>query len=207
MLDSLLLESPVHSHDSIAPPKKMMRMALSRKLTRSLTTRLANIAEDHSDEEPLHRDLHISMVGSEADSVLNGSPDKTGNTSSGLRTENSLYVFDLQRSQTGTYTNNAASDLLARSSSIVGGPGLFGQEGGGARSTQSRTMANIFKRNNQRTDSLIKTLFDSTVPPVAIRNCFRQLRKSDKKQFRWMTEAIEGFLDSDVEEALHKWKF
>ena len=39
------------------------------------------------------------------------------------------------------------------------------------RASQSRSMAdmcslsNTFKRSNQKTDSLIKTLFDSTVPP------------------------------------------
>ena len=30
------------------------------------------------------------------------------------------------------------------------------------------------------------------------------LKKSDKKRFIWMTEATEGFLDSDEEDALHK---
>lgn len=29
------------------------------------------------------------------------------------------------------------------------------------------------------------------------------LKKSDKKRFKWMTEATEGFLDSDEEDALH----
>lgn len=212
VLDSLLLESPLHSHESIAPPKKMVRMAMSRKLTRSLTTRLANIAEGHADDELAHRQIQINLGVSmvESDDELGGdgsqarAPDKTGTAPNKLEAKTSLNMVHLQRLQSSTYTNNqAGSDLFARSSSIVGGPGLFGQVSDASRSMQSRTMANIFKRNNQRTDSLIKTLFDSTVPPVAIRECFRLLRKSDKKKFQWMTEAIEGFLDSDVEESLH----
>jgi len=69
---------------------------------------------------------------------------------------------------------------------------------------QSHTAADIIKRNNQKTDSLVKTLYDSTVPPTIIRECFRLIKKSDKKQFKWLTEATEGFLDSDEEDNLHK---
>ena len=36
-----------------------------------------------------------------------------------------------------------------------------------------------------------------------IRECFRMLKRSDKKQYMWSTEATEGFLDSDEEESLH----
>lgn len=50
----------------------------------------------------------------------------------------------------------------------------------------------------------MKTLSDSIVPPPAIRECFRLLKKSDKKVFRKTTEVTEGFIDSDEEDALHK---
>ncbi len=68
---------------------------------------------------------------------------------------------------------------------------------------QQVALVDIIKRNNQRTDALVKTLFDSTVPSAKIRECSRMVRKSDKKTFRLMTEATEGFLDSDEEDALH----
>ena len=78
---------------------------------------------------------------------------------------------------------------------------------GGKKNKESRyqkvPLADIIKRNNQRTDALVKTLFDSTVPSARIRECSRMVRKSDKKTFRLMTEATEGFLDSDEEDALH----
>jgi hypothetical protein len=38
----------------------------------------------------------------------------------------------------------------------------------------------------------------------SIRQCFNMLKKSNKKGFTWMTEATEGFLDSDEEDALHR---
>jgi hypothetical protein len=102
----------------------------------------------------------------------------------------------------------------------------------GLKTFSSRSMTNIFQRSNQKTDALIKTLFDPTVPPVVrysphfdsllissfypfylmlsinqilqtIRECFRMLKRSDKKRYMWLTEATEGFLDSDEEESLH----
>ena len=36
-----------------------------------------------------------------------------------------------------------------------------------------------------------------------IRECFRMLKRSDRKHYTWLTEATEGFLDSDEEESLH----
>ena len=66
------------------------------------------------------------------------------------------------------------------------------------------TSADILKRNNLRTDALIKTLFDSTVPPPVIRDCFRMLKKSDKKEYAWITDLNEGALDSDEEMLLHE---
>ena len=36
----------------------------------------------------------------------------------------------------------------------------------GLKTFSSRSMTNIFQRSNQKTDALIKTLFDPTVPPV-----------------------------------------
>ena len=52
---------------------------------------------------------------------------------------------------------------------------------------------------------MVKTLFDGTVPPILIRECFQLLKKSDKKKFKWMTEATEGLanIDSDEEDELH----
>jgi len=79
---------------------------------------------------------------------------------------------------------------------------LQGQTGN-FKALMNSTSADMIKRNNQRTDALTKTLYDSTVPPVLIRECFTLLKKSDKKQFQWMTEATEGFLDSDEEASLH----
>jgi len=71
-------------------------------------------------------------------------------------------------------------------------------------SMDQQSDSDMIKRNKQRSDALFKTLFDSTVPPKIIREAFQLLKKSDKKRFIWMTEATEGFLDSDEEDALHK---
>jgi hypothetical protein len=50
----------------------------------------------------------------------------------------------------------------------------------------------------------VKTLFESTVPTAAVRECSSLLKKSDKKRYILMTEATEGFLDSDEEDSLHQ---
>jgi len=78
-------------------------------------------------------------------------------------------------------------------------PGVFGV--GDEQSNNE-----VAKRNSQRADSMVKTIFDSTVPPTVVRECFQLLKKADKKKFKWMTEATEGLanISSDEEDELHR---
>ena len=141
--DSLVLESPTHSHRVVGPPKRMK---------------------------------HWYKTG-QTDIV---SPEKwIGNGTETVEQDGS---GDLGMTQKGG---------AGRKPTLV-----FKQQ-------QSRSTASIFKRNNQRSEALVRTLFDFTIPPFALQDCFEMLKKRDKKRFLWMTEAAEGFLDSDEEDALH----
>lgn len=68
----------------------------------------------------------------------------------------------------------------------------------------TREYESTYNSNAQRTDAVVKTLFESTVPTAAVRECSSLLKKSDKKRYMLMTEATEGFLDSDEEDSLHQ---
>ena len=161
VLDSLLLESPLHSHKAVAMPRKLMKRLNN-------TLKLGDVAEMQEIESIRVTDQidgHTRPNSAADDSVLLCSSSNDQQDFEKLHKESRMNI--------------------------------------GFKEMQSSSMADVIKRNNQRTDSLVKTLFDSTVPPTIIRECFQLIKKGDQQKYRWMTEASEGFLDSDVEQSLH----
>jgi hypothetical protein len=126
-LDSLFLESPVHSHVALAPPIRMVWLAALGSLKSSDVNRASSESKITAGEGTLTR--HSFMRD-----VLNGK----------------LKMNETQRIHPMASGKKLSFDQAPHSS---------------ARASRSRSMANIFKHSNQKTDSLLKTLFDSTVPP------------------------------------------
>ena len=242
MLDSLLLESPAHSHGVVGAPRKMAvwfkrlgKIIAGTDTWQDDGTQTAEIwwkdvaysrgiflsADDNESgqldfEEFALLDIHhnvnraaLKRVFDEIDTDHNGSLDLeefTRYVQSGLH----LRLISSSQDPSGNVPGAAKDmslptpDTGALSAHKALQPEVGKEEKKtGLRPLHTKSMANIAKRNNQRTDALLKTLFDSTIPPLTIRDCTRMLKKVDKRRFMSMTEATEGFLDTDDEEELH----
>ena len=186
VLDSLSLESPFVSHQIIAPPIRITRQLLQsgRRGSTGQASR-SQSRESRRLRGAIGRILRSSSAEIDLESFRANAD------------ENEIQQLHAQLTRDATMKRFAPSDTQSR------GVVEKKQVGWAARELQSRSMANLSKRNNQRAEAMLKTLFDSTIPPMKIRECSRMLRKSDKIRFKRMTEMTEGMIDSDTEEALH----
>jgi len=127
-LDSLFLESPVHSHEALAPPIRMVWLAALGSLKSSDVNRASSESKITAGKGTLTRHLHTFMRD------LNGK----------LKLNETPRIHPMASGKKLSFHQAPHST---------------------ARASRSRSMANTFKHSNQKTEGLIKTLFDSTVPP------------------------------------------
>ena len=235
ILDSLLLESPAHSHSVVGPPNRMMRWF--KRLGKNVVH--ADSWEAHeTNRKTLTESGHIKSWFNRTDSNGSGkisfSEFAVSDLNKGVSRPALKRVFDsLDSNQTGLLTLEQFTSYMTsglhektvrdqRGSTVYGGSGrrlsepslsdpdkefenlhTETQKNYVSRQYQSKLASNLWKRNNQKTDSLLKTLFDSTIPALAIRECTRLLKKSDTKTLLSMTDVRDGALDSDEEKDLH----
>ena len=124
-----MLESPMHSHEALWPPRRMVRLTLNGSLTRSLTRSLSTRL----------RDMRRRLSEITTDEDTQSENTSTSNYDNKLKLQDSF--------------EHIISEALECKNGVL-------------KTFASRSMTNIFQRSNQQTDSLIKTLFDPTVPPV-----------------------------------------
>jgi hypothetical protein len=130
-----MLESPMHSHEALWPPRRMVRLTMNGSLTRSLTRCLSTHLRDMR---------RLSEITTDEDTQSEST--STSNYDNKPKLQDSL--------------EHRISKALEFKK--------------GLKTFSSRSMTNIFQRSNQKTDALIKTLFDPTVPPaVSIFPSFR----------------------------------
>ena len=235
VLDSLLLESPAHSHDAVGLPRRLMRRMMKPKEDEQITFASADIdgsgfiefeefcllsvnkglgrdelkkmfeALDYNQNNKLNRN-EFSMFEAEKPMLTH----QRGKSPKLQRFNTQVHVLSVEQApvlsqhsfkQRRRAAMNQVSESPLQSSKKASTVDTSSIQNYDFKS--SSDLSDVIKRNNQRTDALVKTLFDSTVPPTCIRECFQMLKKSDKNQFQWMTEATEGFLDSDEEDELH----
>ena len=122
-----MLESPMHSHEALWPPRRMVRLTMNGSLTRSLTRSLSTHLRDMR---------RLSEITTDEDT-------QSENTS------RSNYDDKLKLQDSLEHRISKALEFKE-----------------GLKTFRSRSMTNIFQRSNQKTDALIKTLYDPTVPPV-----------------------------------------
>ena len=245
ILDSLLLESPAHSHAAVCKPRRMVRWLKrhSKHLDQAGGLGTDTGASIESWKEPSYvRGLFLS-----ADS------DDTGTLTFNKFAEMDLHKgvnrvtlkrafesVDLNRngeiemSEFMTYMNSglhiqlihnmedisrteSQQEAIFRTGTTRSKPkldkefhpdGLQGSKGedallGVVNRLPKKSTANILKRNSKRSEALLKTLFDSTIPHSSIRECTRMLKKLDSKTLKSMPAAMDSVLDSDEENDLH----
>ena len=122
-----MLESPMHSHEALWPPRRMVRLTMNGSLTRSLTRSLSTHLRDMR---------RLSEITTDEDS-------QSENTS------RSSYDDKLKLQDSLEQRISKALEFKK-----------------GLKTFSSRSMTNIVQLSNQKTDALIKTLYDPTVPPV-----------------------------------------
>ena len=186
VLDSLSLESPFVSHRTIGPPLRIIRQLLQSGQGGS-----------------------TGQTGRSGSSESRQPGDAIGcmQLSTGEEIDTEMFRANADENEIqqlyANLTRDPSMKRITSSDAHSGGDADRAKGGWAARELQSRSMANLSKRNNQRAEALLKTLFESTIPPIKIRECSRMLRKSDRSRFQRMTEMTEGMIDSDTEEALH----
>ena len=185
VLDSLLLESPAVSHKTVGPPLRIARQLQRRRKQTGQTESNHDQIEGRLDRITPQRtpsfEADLEALRSNADK-----PSDFEQLHAQLKRQPTV-----TRPISPTFSDQGSFKQKARSGWV-------------ARELQSRTMANLAKRNSQRSDALLKTLFDSTITPTIIREFSRMVRKKDKHEFQRMTEMTEGMIDSDLEEELHQ---
>ena len=122
-----MLESPMHSHEALWPPRRMVQLTMNGSLTRSLTRSLSTHLRDTR---------RLSEITTDEDT-------QSENTS------RSNYDNKLKLQDSLEHRISKALELKK-----------------GLTTFSSRSMTNIFQNSNQKTDALIKTLYDPTVPSV-----------------------------------------